>query len=267
MSRLQQFSYFNSFPPEIQALVLSSCTSNDLICLRLTSKHFYNLLPEPQCRISFENSNGPSLEATDNDPLCGKLDLSNGWACRYQHRLECHKHSYATFFFRNMQEGKPTPPMKPKCRTNWRSLHCECYTKRTKLHYRLAAWMPKGLRYCGTCRKFTKRKAQHRGRCKLSNSPFTVCFSSANLQTLSGYHGKPKVRISKPNYWTHTSRNGAFGRKIWKKWFNNQAWNRMERRLNNTSYYGRAGTDRYEMRRIERKRVDTKEARDNKSVY
>lgn len=32
--------------------------------------------------------------------------------------------------------------------------------------------MPKGLNYCGTCAKFTKRKRSHNGRCKLTTLLF-----------------------------------------------------------------------------------------------
>jgi hypothetical protein len=34
------------------------------------------------------------------------------------------------------------------------------------LFLRLKPWMPKGLSYCWKCAKFTKRKRQHKGRCK-----------------------------------------------------------------------------------------------------
>jgi hypothetical protein len=44
----------------------------------------------------------------------------------------------------------------------------------------------------------------------------------------AGYHGQPKPRMYEGNFWTHHPRRGAFGRKLWKKWFNNKAMNKME---------------------------------------
>lgn len=109
----------------------------------------------------------------------------------------------------------------------------------------------------------------HKAQASTSWSLSVSAYSMLDSQlTITGYHGKAKPRISKPNFWTHTSRNGAFGRKIWKKWFNNQAMNRMESRLNRApDVRPRAGSARYEMRRIEATKVDTRVARDNQSCY
>ena len=107
-----------------------------------------------------------------SEVLCGPASPFSDWSSRWRHRQECHKLSYETIKARNEQLGKSTPEMKKKCRTRWSSHHCECYTRRTKLHYRLSSWMPKGLNYCGTCAKFTKRKRSHNGRCKLTTLLF-----------------------------------------------------------------------------------------------
>lgn len=111
-----------------------------------------------------------SLETIDlgSEVLCGQTSPSSDWSSRWRHRQECHKLSYEAIKARNKQSGKSTPEMRKKCRTRWSSHHCECYTRRTKLHYRLSSWMPKGLNYCGTCAKFTKRKRSHNGRCEFT---------------------------------------------------------------------------------------------------
>jgi len=234
------FYLFSSFPAEIQGLVLEACPPNDQICLRLTCKPLY-YTPSSKTPISLETID------LGSEVLCGPASPFSDWSSRWRHRQECHKLSYETIKARNEQLGKSTPEMKKKCRTRWSSHHCECYTRRTKLHYRLSSWMPKGLNYCGTCAKFTKRKRSHNGRC---------------------YHGAAKVRKSGNHFWTHTSRGGAFGRKIWKKWFNNRAMNRLEARLaSERQAVERGGSARYSLRRLEPMDVDTMEVRDSKSTY
>ncbi|KAH6717022.1 hypothetical protein DL95DRAFT_450980 [Leptodontidium sp. 2 PMI_412] len=231
------FHLFTSFPPEIQGLIVEACPPNDQICLRLTCKSLY-YTPVPKTAIS--------LETTDlgTSSLCGKT-TSSDWTSRWTHRQKCHKLSYDAICARNKQLGKPTPEMKKKCRTRWSSHHCECFTRRMRLHLRLKSWMPRGLNYCGTCAKFTKRKRSHNGRC---------------------YHGQPKERKSGNHFWTHTSRGGAFGRKIWKKWFNNRAMNKLEARLaSERQAVQRNGSQRYSLRRLEPMDVDTTEVRDSKS--
>jgi hypothetical protein len=117
--------------------------------------------------------------------------------------------------------------------------------------------MPKGLRYCGNCGSFTRRKKQHHGRCKYLRRHFEAIANEV------GYHGQPKKRVYKGNFWTHSSRKGAFGRKIWKKWFNNAAMNRLEARLGK-EIPARKGNDRYEMRSLAPKMVNTRASRDSR---
>ncbi len=130
------------------------------IVLTCPSKSLYTLL------TSHEPIN---LENTDIgfDPLCGATSKDTpDWGSRWRHRQECHKLSYEAVCKRNKSLGRSTPEMKKKCRTRWSSNHCECYTRRMRLHLRLKGWMPKSLNYCGTCGKFTKRKRGHNGRCE-----------------------------------------------------------------------------------------------------
>lgn len=198
-----------------------------------------------------------SLENTDAGTLCGKDDPIHRWS----HRNECHKASYEAVCRRNAELGRSTPDMKKKCRTRWSSNHCECYTRHTRLHRRIKSWMPRSLHYCGECEMFTKRKKQHNGRCK---STFKVL---ERLLTSEGYHGRPKQRKYEGHYWTHTSRGGAFGRKIWKKWFNNRAMNRLESRLRQDRENERKGSERYSMRKLQPKVVNSRVVRGQPSYF
>lgn len=201
-----------------------------------------------------------SLESTDTGPLCQCKDVSKDWSARWAHRRDCHKLSYEAVKARNESKGRSTPAMNRRCRTRYGTEHCECFTRRNRLHFRLKSWMPKGLNYCGHCEKFTLRKRGHNGRCMIY---LDLWLENADFL---GYHGAPKPRKCESKYWTHTSRNGAFGRKIWKKWFNNNAMNRLEARLQeHIPENDRGGSKRYSMRYLEAKQVDTKVARDNKS--
>lgn len=85
-------------------------------------------------------------------------------------------------------------------------------------------------------------------------------YDKKHLLMKIGYHGHHKPRGSEPKFWTHRSRKGAFGRKLWKKWFNNAAMNRFENRLNEPNSV-RKGSERYEMRRLGPKSVNTRESR------
>jgi hypothetical protein len=211
-----------------------------------SSKALYKLSPSKEI---------VSLENTDDGPLCGKDDSLPRWS----HRNECHKASYEAVCKRNAKLGRSTPEMKRKCRTRWSSSHCECYTKHMRLHRRIKSFMPRSLHYCGECEMFTKRKKQHNGRCKLVFKVFK------GLLTSEGYHGRPKERRYEGHYWTHTSRGGAFGRKIWKKWFNNRAMNRLEARLRQDRENQRKGSERYSLRKLEPREVNSKVARDSKA--
>jgi hypothetical protein len=102
---------------------------------------------------------------------------------------------------------------------------------------------------------FTKRKKQHNGRCKFRVGLFK------RLLISEGYHGLPKQRRYEGNYWTHTSRGGAFGRKVWKKWFNNRAMNRLEARLRQDRENQRKGSNRYSLRKLEPKPVNSRVVR------
>lgn len=259
---------------------MEQCLPNDRVCLSLT---WYTRLLPSSCRTaritmlskslySLSICHKPiDLEATDLGPrdlccLSKCLDMGPRWL----HRQKCHKRSYAAMCERNESVGRKRPEMKSRCRTRWAADHCECYTRRMRLHLRLKDWMPKGINYCGACGKFTTRKRGHQGRCTQLPSSEPTFSGLEQLfadEVIVGYHGKRKERTSKPKFWTHTSRGGAFGRKIWKKWFNNRAMNRLERRLaSQRAENERSGSQRYGLRKLEGVVVDTKKARDSKSM-
>ncbi|CZT03777.1 uncharacterized protein RAG0_10427 [Rhynchosporium agropyri] len=236
------FLLFASFPAEIQGMILEACPPNDQICLRLTCKALYYTRPAT-------HSAPVSLETTELsiEAYCGKLTAHLDWSDRWSHRRECHDLTYEATCVAAKNLGMTTPGMKKKCRMTQASHHCECFSRTVKLHRRLKSWMPQDLKYCGSCEKFTKRKRSHKGRC---------------------YHGIPKQRQSKRNYWSHTSRNGAFGRKIWKKWFNNRAMNQLEARLaSERQAVARHGSQRYSLRTLKPMDIDTIEVRDSRSDF
>jgi hypothetical protein len=218
------------------------------LLLTPSSKAMYNLSPSREV---------VSLENTDIGPLCGKDNSVPRWP----HRYECHKASYEAVCKRYAKLGRSIPEMKRKCRTRWSSNHCECYTRHMRLHRRIKSWMPSSLHYCGECEMFTKRKKQHNGRCKFSVDLLR------RLLTSEGYHGRPKQRRYEGHYWTHTSRGGAFGRKIWKKWFNNRAVNRLESRLRQDLENLRKGSNRYLLRKLEPKPVNSRVVRGQPSYF
>lgn len=123
--------------------------------LTAASKYLYNL--------TLSTTEPISLESTDTGPLCCK----EVGPSPERHRQDCHESSYEAARLRNESLGRPAPAMNMRCVTVWNADHCECFTKRNRLHYRLKSWMPKRMNYCGTCKKFTKRKAGNNGRCEL----------------------------------------------------------------------------------------------------
>jgi hypothetical protein len=108
------------------------------------------------------------LEHSEIGIICGQhqIDDHSNWSTRYNHRQECHKRSYEAICKLNELSGKRIPDLK-KCRTRQWTNHCECFSRRSRLHHRISKWMPQGLNYCGTCEMFTRRKKGHNGRCKL----------------------------------------------------------------------------------------------------
>ncbi|KAG9229763.1 hypothetical protein BJ875DRAFT_386669 [Amylocarpus encephaloides] len=237
---ISAFPQFSSFPAEIQGLVMEACQPNDLICLRLTCKTLYYSSPIKQIHklSTFEQEPFCIHNPTDSKDTLPPLQFSQ----RYSHRQTCHDRSFA---FRRIQAENglcKRPRDISQCKTGWRSDHCECWSQRSRLHNRLRSWMPSKLKYCGECGMFTKRKRCHNGRC---------------------YHGRPKPRKRTGNFWTHRSRRGAFGHKLWKMWFNNAAMNKLESRLRTTGGRKVVENGRYGLRALGPVEVDTSRGRDS----
>ncbi|CAG8952375.1 hypothetical protein HYFRA_00001121 [Hymenoscyphus fraxineus] len=202
------FTLWHSFPVEIQSLIMEHCSTNDLVCLRLTCKTLYSLSPIRQ-RVPLCNSD-PNFQRKTVCLYSNSTITANSWLHQSNH-----KRAYACRQ-RKFEEGKYST-----------------------LAYRLRKWVPRNLKYCGVCEFFTKRKAIHKGRC---------------------FHGGGKERKCPPMFWTHRSRNGAFGRKLWKKWVTNADMNKYERRLR-SGQMERASNTRYALRSLPARDVDTSSAR------
>lgn len=128
------------------------------LILTINSKHLYNLLP---------SSKPPALTQSPISRLCKAPDLDSRdiWSVRYEHMQACHRESWEAYCAHQRATFQPEPALK-KCMSKKWYAHCECFTRRGRLHNRLRSWMPKSLNYCGVCEKFTKRKKSHNGRCE-----------------------------------------------------------------------------------------------------
>ena len=141
------------------------------------------------------------------------------------------------------------------------------------LYQRLRTWAPRGLNYCGTCRMWTKRKRGHGGRCEYAFFAASAIPEKLIANGKQGYHGSPKPRNIQRggNLWTHRSRRGAFGYKLWKKWFNNAAFERMELRLRtdpeDDQIFKKRGNERYDLRRLKSRDVSTSEERNSQARW
>ncbi|RDW70417.1 hypothetical protein BP5796_08814 [Coleophoma crateriformis] len=230
---MASFTYFTLFPPEIQSLILDKCSPNDQVCLRLTSKYFYNLPTNKKITIH--------LEHEEDEEYCGSYEADPKLSihvARMLHRRECHEKTYHKVVEMRKAAGKAIPALK-KCRTRSWSVHCECFNRSSKLYQRLRTWVPKGLNYCGQCAKFTRRKASQKKIC---------------------YHGRGKPRKQQTNFWTHRRGQGGFDRMLWKKWVRNSEMDQFERRLRDENVQ-RKGTERYALRKWVPRDVDTREMR------
>jgi len=236
---MSTFSLFNSFPPEIHALILDACPKNDRVCLRLTCKYLYNISPQKDT-ISLDNIDS-------NERLCAGgiiktiLTKRGGPNCSLNYQL-CHERYLSVVNSSRALDGK-APIQKPLCKQNRYNYHCRCCINggKQKLYQRLRTWVPKGLNYCGECKMYTRRKKSHKGKC---------------------YHGSPKPNPrNQGSLWKHHPRRGGFHSKLWKKWFNNAAWNRLEKRLRSST--PRKSNERYDLRTLKPTDVNTIKMRCN----
>ena len=219
--------------------------------LIIPSKYLYNIS---------SHKDTPLLKQVDEELHC-TLDRTGyesrlGYRHRFQSRQKCHDERFNELCKRKALVGSPLP--KPRrCSTARWAQHCECFNRMATLHARLRSWVPKGLNYCGTCEKFTRRKRNHKGRCE----SFSLLRRQRRLMGKQGYHGRPKPRARQGNLWTYRKGRGAFGFKMWKKWFNNAAMNRLEDRMRTGTTRERSGC-RYELRGLKSMTVDTRDVRD-----
>lgn len=193
-------------PLEILCLIVEKCSPNDLVCLRLASKRFYNVVPSV---VSVSNGTPTHQEKilltqTDFKHLCGSSVAWSDWQGRQMHRYQCHFLSKAEDQRRKALEegGDPSEivaevqrtvgrPGIRACKVRAYKDHCECFNQ--PLWKRLEGWMrhSKGqdFRYCSRCNMFTKRKRWHNGRC---------------------YHGGRKPQRQRHEFWTYKKGGGGY---------------------------------------------------------
>jgi hypothetical protein len=109
-----------------------------------------------------------ALSSVDS-PLCKTVvEGKNTWYeryNRYRHRLLCHSETFAVY--QQLDENKRLKTKitgADRCRTSESTNHCECFV--LPLHKRLKGWVPKDLRFCPDCRRFTKRVKKYNMRCE-----------------------------------------------------------------------------------------------------
>ncbi|KAF7875239.1 hypothetical protein EAF04_002411 [Stromatinia cepivora] len=228
------FTYplFNSFPTEIHALILEQCPPNDRTCLRLTCKYLYTLSP-PKYPISLTYAPTPEILCCKPGVLHLFPSASPSTGIKHSFPIRecgfgiqtCHDRSL--LYINQHRNTQHLPPLtKRKCRDNW-SPHCPCFSRSGILYKQLQSWMPKGMKYCSSCSVFTKRRK-----------------STHNLPQHPHRNNNNNSHI-KSNLWTSHKGHGGYYRKIWKKWFNNSAWDAMEARMRGE----RKKNERYDLRR------------------
>ncbi|TGO20282.1 hypothetical protein BPAE_0314g00040 [Botrytis paeoniae] len=124
-------------------------------------------------------------------------------------------HDRSLHYMNILRAAENLPPLtRKKCRAQYWGDHCECFSRSKMLHKQLQKWMPKDMKYCSECSVFTKRKKSKKGRCT---------------------HGRKKRHNRNShitsNLWTNHKGRGGYYHKLWKKWFNNSAFDNMEARL------------------------------------
>ncbi|KAF7926034.1 uncharacterized protein EAE97_010334 [Botrytis byssoidea] len=139
-------------------------------------------------------------------------------------------HDRSLHYMNILRAAENLPPLtRKKCQGQYWSNHCECFSRTKMLHKQLQPWMPQGVKYCSECRVFTKRRKSKKFRCT---------------------HGRKKqynhnAHITS-NLWTNHKGRGGYYHKLWKKWFNNSAFDKMEDRLRHGR---RESNPRYNLRK------------------
>ncbi|CAD6439279.1 ff155b41-e4db-48c1-9513-e78d3684d457 [Sclerotinia trifoliorum] len=149
----------------------------------------------------------------------------------------CHDRSLTYINQQRLTQHLP-PLTKRKCRDR-SARHCPCFSRSGILYKQLQTWMPKDMKYCSSCSVFTKRRKSRGFRCT-HNPPHP----HHPYRTTNNSH-------LKSNLWTSHKGHGGYYKKLWKKWFNNSAWDAMEERMRGE----RKKNERYDLRRGYRPRV------------
>ncbi|PQE29228.1 f-box domain-containing protein [Rutstroemia sp. NJR-2017a BBW] len=238
------YPLFNKFPSEIHAMILERCNPIDRVCMQLTwyfpssypfstrktnppsSKYLYNLLPRPSQPLSLSTSEAPI-------PICAKSQEPPYGKCINRHG--CHQSSLDVVNARRAEKGLWPLGKQKWCSTWWSLDHCFCFSNKSTqvLHKQLRSWVPREWKFCSRCNRYTFRKRTKKYLCQHG-------FKAPSGPSMRAYY-------ERRTYWTHHRGKGAFGHKLWKKWFNNAAYDRMEMRLQGklqASDYGLEGDER-----------------------
>jgi hypothetical protein len=90
------------------------------------------------------------------------------WFRYSPHRRTCHALCHINLASRLEQQGLPVPES-DKCKTRSQMAHCQCFVDSKALYERLRTWVPKELKYCYRCERFTFRKKSQNWRCMFSS--------------------------------------------------------------------------------------------------
>ncbi|KAF5875768.1 putative f-box domain-containing protein [Botrytis fragariae] len=230
---MSTFTLFHSFPAEIHGLILEQCPPNDRTCLRLTCKYLYTLSP-PKYPVSLDYSPTPEV-------FCSKPEVSHISPGVHKQRFPIRKcglgaqlcHDRSLHYINILRAAENLPPLtRKKCRDHYWGDHCECFSRSKMLHKQLQKWMPKDMKYCSECSVFTKRRKSKKFRCEYS---LLCVYEGQDIDKVIGTHGRKK-QFSRnshitSNLWTNHKGRGGYYHKLWKKWFNNSAFDNMEARL------------------------------------
>ncbi|OBT99925.1 hypothetical protein VE01_01869 [Pseudogymnoascus verrucosus] len=154
-----------ALPGELQSMILAFCTNNDLVCLSLANKKLHSLFALPKPASLFKNEILVSPRHLELLPI----------------PHQCYTHSWAENSVRPFDRFYEHL-CRPKGCFHDEKFDCELWT-------RLRDWMPNNTRYCGGCRRFTKRdKRRRKGACKCTRPGRQPTGNNWTYRKYIGFH-------------------------------------------------------------------------------
>ncbi|OBT85664.1 hypothetical protein VE02_05793 [Pseudogymnoascus sp. 03VT05] len=148
-----------ALPGELQSMILSFCTNNDLVCLSLANKKLHSLFASPK----------PPLFTNEILALSRHSELPPFYRYSWDYCVRPFDNCY-----------------KNLCRPR------ECFHDEKfdcELWRRLRDWMPNNTRYCRSCLRFTKRdKRRRNGVCKCTRPARRSMANNWTYMKHRGYH-------------------------------------------------------------------------------